>query len=217
MKGFQRVISDNSKSLEKKAEALEKKVDHLGDVFHELLGIMKKWPPAMAVAPDAQSPKAGKKAATEGTPDAKKAASESELVGIRDFNLGHETFAAGRPGEIKEKKHKLQSWDQWSAENAKRPARKPRVHFFTQLDQSDMGFVAQTSCRTSKLMGEYGGNFFVHGLNRSEFHHDGTKCDDCNWVPDMSASDNDVKDRNRQESNPTGSQSYFYLLLSRIL
>jgi hypothetical protein len=149
-------------------------------------------------------------------PALRKTKKESDLVGIADLDIGDETFFAGPSDDASTKKRgahwdfgsgvgrKPVSWNQWMRDITTRPASKPRVHFFTQLDYADQEFVAQTACRVSKLMGDYGGNLFVHGLNSSDVHHDGTKCDDCNYNPKLRQADSGMQPTDREDSNPTG-------------
>jgi hypothetical protein len=125
------------------------------------------------------------------------------LISMKEFNLGDELYHSGDLAGWKKAGELPISWNRWSADIAKQPSGEPRVHFFTQLNH-DSKMVAKTACRVAKLLGDYRGNFFVHGAEKSEFHHDGTKCDDCNWIPQMSELDKGIENPPRLTVDPTG-------------
>jgi hypothetical protein len=172
-------------------QELRDKVEGIGESLKQMLSLVK-------TSLSAQSSEGGTYQKVDG------------LIGIADFtDVGNEIFYVGTEKERQRMKPEPKSWNLWSKENANRPKGQPQVHFFTQLDHDNLQFVAQTACRTAKLMGDYGGNFFVHGLNKSDFHHDGTKCDDCNWIPDLHKLDRGITPKKREEANPTGSSRIF--------
>jgi hypothetical protein len=110
------------------------------------------------------------------------------LVSMADLGLG-DVVAKLNAGEKWEEEDwgTPQSWNQWSANVSRRKAGQRKIHFLTQADSTSPSFVANTHCTTARLLGAYDGNFFCHGMNRTYWHHDGTKCDDCYWMPNSIA------------------------------
>jgi hypothetical protein len=104
------------------------------------------------------------------------------------------------------------SWHKWSDDIKKpRATSKAKLHFFTQISKQnqemDTMYTMAYACNIANNLGD-SGQLFVPGLNRSSFLHDGSMCDDCQWVPDLGGLKRAEKEGGdlpkRMESNPTG-------------
>jgi hypothetical protein len=105
------------------------------------------------------------------------------LVSASDLRLGDEAFAMDSDRRDKRWEREPISWNQWLNKQHTRKDGEVKLQFLTQFDHTNVDFVATSACLVRKTMGDFDGNYFVHGLNQTVYHHDGTRCDDCYWKP----------------------------------
>jgi hypothetical protein len=127
-----------------------------------------------------------------------------DLVSISSMGLGDEAVWLGEEKDWTDSTPK--TWNQWLKDANAREAGENRLHFMTQLmirnDDQDLPNVHVACCALAKLIGP-AGRLYVPGLGKSPFFHDGTKCDDCTWIPNLHAIEEGVVSPPRIPSDAT--------------